>query len=154
MAIGQKTKRLLVLVAIPVIGAILLNLTFIADFLFQTAIDRIFGIDYATTMQTPPVNKHLLFLILILIISWLIFRAKRIGDFIKALYSIVPVAVLFATIGILLYSWPVIIYVACTAIYLVLVLYLFLTKKSWMYYYSISLVALILLVMSLYGVQI
>lgn len=147
-------KTALTVVAIPVLSYILLGLAFLVDAVFQNLINRFFLPSYDVDVKWFPPSKHILFLVLILIISIFILRAKKFKDFYKAVYSSVPTGVLFATVGLSLYRWAAVQYSVCVLIYAFIILYLFKTKRSWMYFYAVSAVALTLLLMNIFGVEI
>lgn len=151
---NKNVKTALTVVAIPVLSYLLLVLTFIVDAAFQHLIDRFFPPTYNMESNWLPPSKHIMFLVLVLIISFFILRAKKLKDFYKAVYSSVPTGVLLATAGLSLYSWPAVQYSVCVLIYAVIIFYLFKTKRSWMYFYAVSAVALSLLLMTVFGVEI
>ena len=154
---NQAVKNILSVLAVPVFGMILLNLTFMLDYLFQSVID--FGIRLFTRVDVnmawgwfPPV-KHALFVILICLISWRVFRSK-LGVLLKAIYMTVPLAVVFVTIGMCLYRWPVIVYLVGGLFGIGILYYFYRSKKHWLYYYTLILVALTLMIISLLGGEI
>jgi hypothetical protein len=100
-----------------------------------------------------PILRFAIFLIIIGFISWLIFRL-RIRILFKAIYMTVPTAVVLVIIGITLNAWPVLVYIVGGLITLGALLYFYLTKKPWLYYYSVILVALTLMVYTLMGGEI
>jgi hypothetical protein len=151
---NKKVRNVLTVLAIPVLSYLLLSLTFLVDALFQNLINLL--IPHSITIDAnwiPPI-KHTLFLVLILLISFFILRAKKIKDFYKAVYLSVPTGFLLATAGLSLYRWPVVQYSVCALLYAAVILYLIKTKRSWMYFYSVSAVALSLLMMTVFGVEI
>lgn len=146
-------KRIFTLIAIPILGYILLNLTFIFDFLFQSMLDKFFPIDYNMTCAWFPMGKHILFMVIIALISWFILKSN-LKELYKAIYSAVPTAVILVTVGMFLYHWPIIEYVVSMLILGIIIFYLYKTKKSWIFYYAVTWVALGLLVMSILGMDI
>lgn len=150
-------KNVLSAVAVAIFGFILLNLTFLFDVLFQSLIDKTLGLfvrtDFNMAWKWLPPLKHGAFFILILLISWFVLKSK-LSDICKAAFSTVPVAVIFVTIGIITYQWPVISFSISALVFTGIIYYLYRTKKSWLYYYAVILVALVLLVMNLTGAEI
>lgn len=151
---NKNVKIALTALAIPVLSYFLLTLTFLVDAGFQHLIDRLFQPTYSAETNWLPPSKHIMFLVLILVISFFILRAKKLKDFYKAVYSSVPTGFLLATAGLSLYRWPAVQYSVCVLIYAVILFYLFKTKRSWMYFYAVSAVALSLLLMNAFGVEI
>lgn len=150
-------KNVLYAVAVAVFGFILLNLTFLFDFLFQSIIDRIIGVfipidEYMTWPWFPSV-KHFMFVIVILLISWFIFKSK-IRDIYKATFLTVPSAVILVTVGIFFYQLPVIVYLVSSLLITGILYYFYYNKKPWLYYYAVILVALALIIMTLTGAEI
>lgn len=146
-------KNVLTFIAIPAAGYILLLLTFMLDALFQMAINRFFPLNYNMTVYWLPISKHILFAVIILILALLVFKSK-LKDSYKAVFAAVPTAVILITEGIFLYRWPAVEYIICPLTYGIIIFYLYKTRKSWIYYYSVSWVALALLVMAITGVEI
>jgi hypothetical protein len=151
-------KNILSAIAVPVIGFLLLNLVFLFDFLFQTVVRRIFAflsknMDPGQIPFLLPPSLHLLFAILILLISWFVLRSK-LGTLAKAIYLTVPWAVVLATLGILLYQQPLILAVIGISLTFSILVYLYRTKQPWIYYYSVLLVAVSLSVFTLLGGEI
>lgn len=139
-------------IAILVVGAILLNATFLFDFGFQSLLKFIFyrDADLMMTVAWLPGLQHALFAVLIGMISWTIFRTKW-PVLVKAVYLPVPVAVVMATVGIFLYQWPWLSY-GLSGLLVIGSLYCFYrVKLSWHYYFGVIWVALALLIMALTG---
>ena len=136
-------KNILIIIAMPILGFILLNLTFVFDALFQLILRTV----------RIQINMHILFAIFILIISWFVLKSK-LKNIYKAVYSHVPVAVILVTEGILLYKWTPAVYIVGSLTYGIIILYLYKTKKEWYFYYSVSWLTLALLIMVILGVDI
>jgi len=96
---------------------------------------------------------HALFVVIIGLISWLVFRSK-LGVLYKAIYMTVPLAVIFVTLGILLYRWPVVAYSLGSLFAIGVLYYFYHTKKPWLYYYTLILVGLAMLMVGLLGIEI
>ena len=143
--------------AVAVFGFILLGLTFLFDFLLQSLVDRVVRFftpdDFNMAWYWFPPTKHAMFMVIIGLISWPIFRSK-LGSLYKAIYMTVPLAVVFATIGILLYHWPVLPDLVGGLFAIGVLFYLYRTKQPWLYLYTVILVALSLMIFTLLGGEI
>jgi hypothetical protein len=150
-------KNILSAVAVAGFGFVLLGLTFLFDFLFQSLVDgvtRLFtSADFNMAWYWFPPTKHAMFVVIIGLISWPIFRSK-LGVLYKAMYMTVPLAVIFATIGIFLYHWPIVPYLVGGLFTVGLLFYFYRTKQPWLYYYTLILVALSLMIFTLLGGEI
>ena len=150
-------KNILSVLAVAFFGFILLNLAFMFDFLFQSLIIVILklfikGDMFAVYPWLPPV-MHVLFVIVIGLISWLVFRSKLRVLF-KATYMTVPLAVVFVTIGMSLYSWPVSSYLIGSLFAILVSYYFYRTKQPWLYYFTLILISLIMLIGAILGMEI
>lgn len=143
----QYFKNILSALAVIVFGFILLNLTFILDAAFQSLLNLFIPMNKDMTM------RWYLFAVLIYLLSWFIFKSK-IGAIYKAIFSVVPVAVTFVTVGMFLYQWPVVSYTLSALIYSGIFFYLYKAKKPWIYYFSVSLIAVVLLITGIMGMEI
>jgi len=156
----NKTVRIiLAVIAVPIFGFVLLGLTFLFDFLFQSALRRLLGFlvplgpEPEMNLGWLPPLQHLSFAVVIILISWLVLRLK-IKTIFKAIWLTVPLAIIFATIGIFLYHWPIAVY-SLSGLFLIGILcYLYRTKRPWIYYYAAILVAAVLAVFTLMGGEI
>lgn len=150
-------KNVLSALAVAFFGFILLNLTFLLDFLFQSVVDRIVRFftpdDFNMAWRWFPPAKHVMFVVIIGLISWPILRSK-LGTLYKAIYLTVPLAVILVTVGIFLYSWPIVSYLVGGLITIGILYYLYRTRQPWLYYYSVVLVALTLMIFTLLGGEI
>jgi hypothetical protein len=155
---NQTTKNILSAVAVAGFGFVLLNLAFIIDFLFQSAILAFFRLfiipdDSLNSIGWIPPTIHFTFVLLVGVVSWFVFRSKLRVLF-KAIFMTVPTAVVLVTIGMSLYRWPIASYsvgVAATGI----VLYWFhRTKQPWLYSYAVILVSFTLFFFTLSGGEI
>lgn len=150
-------KNILSAVAVVIFGFILLILTFLFDALFQSLIDGVIKLFTQTDINMVwywfPSIKHAMFVIIIGLISWFVFKSK-LGTFYKAIYMTVPLAVVFATIGMFLYQWPVIVYLLGGLFFFCVLYYLYKTKKSWLYYYTLVLIGILMLLIVLLGIDI
>ena len=150
-------KNILSAVAVAGFGFILLGLTFIFDFLFQSLMRGLIKfftpVDSNMTPNCFPPMMHILFMVIIGLISWPIFRSK-LNVLCKAIYMTVPLAVVFATLGIFFYQWPVIVYSLGSLFSIGVLYYFYRTKQPWLYYYTVILVGLVLAIFTLLGGEI
>ena len=150
-------KNILSTVAVAIFGFILLNLTFVFDFIFQSGIQgvvRLFiPLDPNMDLYWFPPLMHASFVVITGIISWLVFRSK-LGVLYKAIYMTVPVAVVLATVGIFLYRWPIVSYSAGSLLCIGILYYFYRSKQPWLYYHTVVLVGLTLAIFTLSGGEI
>lgn len=150
-------KNILSALAVAGFGFILLNLTFMFDFLFQSVVKGIIKlfipIDPDMTYGWFPPMMHALFVVVIGLISWPIFKSK-LGTLYKAIYLTVPLAVVFTTLGIFLYRWSVAAYSIGSLFGIGVLYYFYRTKQPWLYYYTVILIGLTMLLVGLLGVEI
>ena len=150
-------KNILLALAVAVFGFVLLNLTFLFDFLFQSLVDGVIRLftpaDFNMAWHRFPPTKHAMFMVIIGLISWPIFRSK-LGVLYKAIFMTVPVAVFLVTIGIFLYEWPIVPYLVGGFFTLLVLFCFYRTKQPWLYYYSVILIALTLMIFTLLGGEI
>jgi hypothetical protein len=66
----------------------------------------------------------------------------------------VPLAVVFATLGIFLYRWPVAAYSIGSLLGIGVLYYFYRTKQPWLYYYTVILIGITMLLVGLLGVEI
>ena len=149
-------RYILPAIALTIFSFILLNITFVVDFLFQSLIRGIvmyfIPIDEMKDVWFPPL-MHFLFVIFIGCISWIVFKSK-LRVFIKATYMTVPLAVVMVTIGMFLYQWSVVSFLLGGLFILSVLYYLHYTKQPWLYYYSTILISLTFFIVGLLGVEI
>ena len=150
-------KNILSAVTVAVFGFVLLIITFLLDFLFQSLIDGIIAIfipfDMNIAWNWSPLIKHAMFLIIIGLVSWFIFRSK-LGVLYKAIYMTVPLAVVLVTMGMFLYRWPIIIYLLGSLFVIAVLYYFHRSKQHWLYYYTVILVGFVLAIFTLSGGEI
>lgn len=150
-------KNILSAIAVAGFGFILLNLAFIFDYLFQSFVDKIARLftsaDFYMAWHWFPMLKHLMFVVIIFLISWLIFRSK-LGVLYKAIFMTVPLAVIYVTIGMFFYQWLIIVYSLGGLFSIGVLYYFYCTKKPWLYYYTLILVGLAMLLVGLLGIEI
>ncbi|MFH1182071.1 MAG: hypothetical protein V1702_03885 [Candidatus Woesearchaeota archaeon] len=150
-------KNILSALAVAVFGFILLNLAFIFYALFIGLMRGIIGLfvplDENTTIYWLPPLMHALTTAVILLISWLILKSKLRVLF-KAIYMTVPLAVVYATMGMFLYPWPAAAYLLGGLFFLSVLYYLHRTKQPWLYYYTLVLISFLMLMVGVLGVEI
>ncbi|MBU4227794.1 hypothetical protein KJ813_02615 [bacterium] len=150
-------KNILSALAVAVFGFILLNLAFIFDFLVQSVVKGLIElftpVDFETNFQWLPPAMHGLFTVIIGIVSWFVFRSK-LSTLYKAIYMTVPLAVVFVTLGIFLYRWPVAAYSLGSLLSIGVLYFFYRSKQPWLYYYTVILVGLVLAIFSLLGGEI
>ena len=110
-------------------------------------------IDLMTTRYWFPPMMHGLFVVVIGLISWSIFKSK-LGTLYKAIYMTVPVAVVLVTIGIFFYQWPAVAFSLGGLFSFGVLYYFYRTKQPWIYYYAVILVTVTLAIMTVLGVEI
>ena len=150
-------KNILSAIAVAGFGFILLNLAFIFDAVLHNLVSGLIGlfIKVNPPMDFPwfPPVMHMVFVIIIALISWFIFKSK-LKVLYKAIYMTVPAAVVLVTMGMFLYQWPLVAY-SLGGLSAIGVLYAFYrTKQPWLYYYTVILVGLVLAIFSLSGGEI
>ncbi len=138
-------KNILLALAILVSVPILLTLLF----LFYALIFNF----YWQTLHWGQTAGPITLLVILAVLSWLIFRSK-LATLFKAIYIILPMATVLAFIGIYFYGSPVLVYSLGALVSLGVLAYLFLTKRSWLYYFSVILISIVLLLVILLGVEI
>lgn len=153
MHINPCVKNILSALAVAVFGFVLLNLTFLLNFLLFQFINLFVSHEFMSAYQWFPMLRHALFLVIIILISWPIFRSK-LGTLYKAIYLTVPLAVILVSIGIFLYPWPVVPYLVGGLFTIGVLFYLYRTRQPWLYYYTVLLVALTLMIFTLFGGEI
>lgn len=140
MKLKNYQKNVLSTFVIVIGGFLLLNLAFIlAAFVINFTISFM-GVD---RNQAPPMIGRVVYLVLIALISWFIFRSK-LNDTIKATYLTVPLMIVFVMLGLTLYQQPKWIITAIGVLIISGTLAFIKIKKfSWLYYFSILYVALL-----------
>ena len=140
-------------VAVAGFGLILLNLTFLFDYALHRLVTGAIGLFAPADLERTYGLRHALFVAVIGLISWPIFRS-RLGPLYKAIYMTVPSAVVFVTLGMLLYRWPIAAYSLGTLVGAGVLYCFYRTKQPWLYYYAVILVGLALAAFSLRGGEI
>jgi lipoprotein signal peptidase len=146
-------KNVLAAAVVAALGFLLLNLAFILDWAFQSLLLRLFPMDADTRIDWIPAARHILFLVLILLLTWPVLRSNLKPIF-KAAYLTVPAAVTFAAVGMFFSQWPSAMYGISVLIYGGTVYFLYRRRMPWLYYYSVTLAAGALLTVGLLGIDI
>lgn len=149
--------KIYAIILIPLFGLTLINLFFFLDFVYQTLLRNIIGFgikgDILMEISWLPSVFHLSYLIILGIVAFFTFRSNLPALF-KATFLTTPIAFLYATIGILTYSWPVVPYLICGLIFLGLIYYFYRKQLPWFYYYSLTFITLALGIFTLAGGEI
>lgn len=140
-------KKILLTIGITLLSFVLLNVTFIFDFFVQSLIRRI-----VAYKQAFP-SGHIIFLFIILFISWKIMTSK-LNKFIKAVFLTVPLAVVYTTIGLMSYPDTLFSIIFCGLISVGCFLFLKHKKSHWYYYYSLVLISLLMLIVIIFKIEI
>ncbi len=85
--------------------------------------------------------------------TWPVLRSNLKTIF-KAAYLTVPAAVTFAAVGMFFSQWPAVMYGISVLIYGGTVYFLYRMRMPWLYYYSVTLAAGVLLTLGLLGIDI
>lgn len=152
-------EKVLTALLMTVIIFILLNLTFlfVAGFVNGSLFLYKLIISKQIQINTNIFLGHLFLItsiIIILVISWFIFKSKKIKNLYKATFFSVPLATIFVILGMFLYQFQLILYIICFLIFLNVLYYFHKNKLNWKYYYTLILISLILLIGNLTGMEI
>lgn len=127
------------------------------DFLVQSLVIGLIKlftpVNFETNFQWLPPAMHGLFVVIISIISWFVFRSK-LNTLYKAIYLTVPLAVVFLTIGMFLGHWPIAAYSLGGLFGIGVLYYFYRTKQPWLYYYTVILIGITMLLVGPLGVEI
>ena len=130
-------KNILYMLIIIGVGFVLFNVAFIlagiVHVVYRIAIiPLIKNFNHAKILY---VSWHYFYIIFVLLISWLIFR-KQFNNLVKATFSTLPMIVILTEVGIQFYHWSVLVWIIGTIIVGLIFLYLYKTKRSWLYYFA------------------
>jgi len=126
---------LIPVLAAPVLGAALLNLTLACYFILDLLMGR--GVLNAA-------GRNLIFLLIIAAVSRQVFLG-RFSEVFKGIYAIVPAAVTLFSLESMLNPWPVLVISLSGAAYCMIMYYVLAAQKSWIYWYTLSLLTLTML---------
>jgi hypothetical protein len=150
-------KNILSVLAIIFFGFILLNLAFLLDALYQGILRGIIGLitplGPETNIKWLPLFFHGSFFIILLLISWFIFRSK-LNVLFKAIFTTVPLATVYVTLGMFLYRWQILSITLGGLFTLGVLYYLYHPKKPWLYYFTLIVTAILFLIVSLLNIEI
>lgn len=147
------TKNILQAMLVAAVGFVLLNITFLLYFLVFQLFDVFAPGNTGPMPAWIPVTRAVVFLAIIALISWFVFRSKLPVIF-KATFVTVPTAVVLAFIGIIFFSWPLITYLTGAVLVASVLVYFYRTRQPWLYYYSVILVAVTMAIFTLTGGEI
>jgi hypothetical protein len=142
-------KPVLSMLCIVAGGFILFNVAFMLAALTMGALARIDG-----TQGIPPAYGRIIFVILIFILSWFIFRSK-LNDLFKATYLTMPLMIALVMIGIFsfqLSQWVV--YILGGVVVAAVLYFIYLKKLSWLYYFATGYVVAVALFVMIAGIEI
>lgn len=149
-------KNALSMLIIVVIGSVLFTVAFILAALvgktYRMAIMP-FAEQLSGNLGTILSLWHYVYIIVILLLSWFVFRS-RLNDLAKATFSTMPLVVVLTGVGIQFYTLPVLVYVIGAVIIAAVLFYLYRTKHSWLYYFATIYVAVVMLYVMLSGMEI
>jgi len=144
-------KNILSVLVIVVGGFILFNLAFLLAAFVINATMSVLGM---AQNESPPIVGRVLYLLLIILISWFVFRS-RLNDIIKATFFTTPLMIIFAMVGISLYQQSKWLIAGIGSVIAGTVLFYFYKKKSsWLYYFATIYVVVLGLCVMLFNVQI
>lgn len=144
-------KNIISSLVIVVGGFILFNLAFL---LAAFVINATISVLKISQNEAPPIVGRVLYLLLIFLISWVVFRS-RLNDIMKATFLTMPLMVILMSVGISLYQQSKWMIVGIGAVIICAVLsYLYKKKLSWLYYFSTFYVVVLVLCVMLFNVQI
>jgi hypothetical protein len=133
---------------IVVAGFLLFNIAFMLAALVINGVSRLAG------TQEPSYYGVGIYIIIILIISWFVFRS-RFNDLTKATFLTMPLMVILITGGISLYQHSKWLIAGIGALFISAVLfYLYKMKLSRLYYFAVIYVAILALCVMIFDVQI
>lgn len=132
----------------------MLNLAFLLTAVIRFVFARFLISGSEEPARWVPLVLHLITAIIFLLGSYTILRSERLKDVYKAMFSIVPIAVLLVYTGMFLYNWPIAVYAVSVVIVAAILFYLYRTKRPWMYYYALFLISSALLYMQITGIDI
>lgn len=142
-------KPALSMVCITAGGFILFNVAFMLAALVMRTLAYIDG-----TQGIPPAYGRIIFVILIFVISWFIFRSK-LNDLIKATYLTMPLMVTLVMIGI--YSFQLsqwVVYILGGIVVAAVLYYIYKKKLSWLYNFATAYVVAVALFVMIAGIEI
>jgi hypothetical protein len=134
-------------------GIILLNLTFVAYFLFVSALDVVLPGKGGDAHDWVRALELGLFVLLVGSVSWWVLRSG-LRSLLKAAYLTVPLGVAYASLGVLLSRWPGVAVALGIVFFAVVLGYLRRSAQPWIYIYALVLVSVAMLAITLTGTDI
>lgn len=147
-------KNILFAFIIVIGGFLLFNLAFVLAALVINVTARIFNMAHITQMKNPYGIGRIIYLIVIWLLSWLVLKSK-LKDIIKATFLIMPLMVSLVMIGISLYEqshWMI--FGVSTLVISSVLIYLYMKKLPWLYFFSTFYVAILGLCIMIFNLQI
>jgi hypothetical protein len=143
-------KSILSVVVIVAGGFILFNVAFLlAAFVFNGI-----GVITGTMEQGPGIIGTGAYLLLLLLISWLVFRSK-LGHLAKATYLTMPLMAVLILTGVRLYQQPQWVVFGTGAVIVgAVTFYIYRKKLPWIYYFATFYVAALAVYIVLAGIEI
>lgn len=130
-------RKIIPALAIPILGLIFFNLTIAMGFFLLSVFDNVFH--FGGLQAWHPQG-----LAFVAVISAGLLKSQ-LRDENKAIFAFVLTAYMIASTSMLLWQWPVMGYLAGVLIYSGILAYLFWSKRSWVYFYSVSAAAAVIL---------
>lgn len=154
MKLKSWPKNILYMLIIIGVGFILFNLAFILAGLVRMAYNMIIMkfVDFKNARRIPFL-WHYAYIIFVLLLSWFVLT-RPLNDLVKATYFTMPLIVILTEVGVQFYRWPVLVWTIGTIIVGAVLLYLYKTKRSWLYYFATLYVACVELFVMLFGIDI
>lgn len=144
-------KNIVSALVIVVGGFILFNIAFL---LAAVVIRATIGVLGMARNEVTPIVGRLIYLLLILAISWFVF-CSRLSEIIKATFLTMPLMIVLVMAGISLYQQPKWMTAGIGAVIICSVLYYIHKKRlPWQYYFSTVYVAVLSLCAMIFNVQI
>jgi hypothetical protein len=143
-------KNILSVIVIAAGGFILFNVAFLLAAVVFNGIGTIMG----TMEQGPGFIATGAYLLLLLLISWLVFRSK-LSHLVKATYLTMPLMAVLILAGVRLYQQPQWVVFGTGAVIVgAVTFYIFKKKLPWLYYFATFYVAALALYVVIAGIEI
>lgn len=151
MKLKPYQKNTLSVLAVAAMGFILFNLAFILAAIVINGSMSVLGM---AENAAPPAIGRVLYLLLIFLISWLVFRS-RLNEIIKAAFLAMLLMVIIVMLGLSLYQYSMWITIGIGAVIISTVLFYVHKKKlSWLYYFSTFYVTILGLCVMIFKIEI
>lgn len=146
-------KIVLKAIFIAAVGFVLLNVTFLVYATVFNVFDFFIPREYTLNNSWYEPLRTVSVSALILIGYYFVLRTK-ISDLYKATLTTIPTAIVLVISGIYLFELPLASYFLGSLMTLTALAYLYLTKRPWVYWFAIIIVAFTLLIMAMTGTDI